>query len=105
MNNDGTNAFSENLTWNKGKHVLKVGGEVRQYWFFSGALPNGVFGSFNFNGSIAGNGFAEFLLGVPFTATRLNPIPNRTSHDKPFGGRFSNALLTTLQPTLHYTWL
>ena len=102
MNNDGTNTFSENLTWNKGKHVLKVGGEFRHYWFFSGALPNGVFGSFNFNGSIAGNGFAEFLLGVPFTATRLNPIPNRTSHDKQFGAFISDTFKVTPKLTLDY---
>jgi hypothetical protein len=102
MNNDGTNTFSENLTWNKGKHVMKFGGEFRHYWFFSGALPNGVFGSFNFNGSIAGNGFAEFLLGVPFTATRLNPIPNRTSHDKQMGAFFSDTFKITPKLTLDY---
>ncbi len=102
MNNDGVNTFSDSLTWSKGKHVLKVGGEFRHYWWFSGALPNGVFGSFNFNGSIAGNGFAEFLLGVPYTSTRLNPIPNRTSHDKQFGGFINDTFKVTPKLTLDY---
>ncbi len=102
MNNDGTNTFSENLTWNKGKHVLKAGGEFRHYWFFSGALPAGVFGNFNFNGSLAGNGFAEFLLGVPYNATRLNPIPNRTSHDKQAGAFLDDSFKVTPKLTLDY---
>jgi len=113
MNNDGTNTFSDNLTWNKGKHVMKIGGEFRHYWFFSGAIPNGVYGSYNFNGSLSGVrdntgkllggiGFAEFLLGVPFTATRLNPIPNRTSHDKQYGGFISDTFKVTPKLTLDY---
>ena len=102
MNNDGANTFSENLTWNKGKHVLKMGGEFRHYWFFNGALGNGVFGSFNFNGSIAGNGFAEFLLGVPYNATRLNPIPNRYSRNKQYGAYISDTFKVTSKLTLDY---
>ncbi len=102
MNNDGTNTFTDSLTWSKEKHVLKVGGEYRNYWFFNGSLGNGVFGSFNFNGSVAGNGFAEFLLGVPYTATRLNPIPNRTSHDKQYGAFINDTFKVTPKLTLDY---
>jgi hypothetical protein len=102
MNNDGANTFTDTLTWNKEKHVFKFGGEFRHYWWFSGALPVGVFGDYNFNGSIAGNGFAEFLLGVPYTSTRLNPIPNRTSHDKQMGAFFNDTFKVTSKLTIDY---
>jgi hypothetical protein len=47
-----------------GKHSLKFGGEVRQIQVdeFNISTPNG---SFSFDGTETGNGFADYLLGAP----------------------------------------
>ncbi|MEJ7605634.1 MAG: TonB-dependent receptor [Bryobacteraceae bacterium] len=42
------------------------------------AIPSNTFGSFNFNGSLTGVGYADFLLGLPFSSSRINPLTNRT---------------------------
>ena len=71
----------DNLTWIKGKHIMKFGGRMyhRNILFTDARGHNG---SFNFNGSMtqrpvtsAGTGvsFADFLLGHPNSVTRSNP--------------------------------
>ena len=82
---NGINTFIDTLTWSKGKHVLKFGGEYRQFWWQSGIINTQVYGAFNFNGSFTGNGFADFLLGIPYTATRLDPLFNRRNHNRQWG--------------------
>jgi carboxypeptidase family protein/TonB-dependent receptor-like protein len=61
---NNTFGVTETLSWVRGRHNLKMGGG------FSGYQNNQVFdflinGSFNFDGGATGNGFADFLLGVP----------------------------------------
>jgi hypothetical protein len=53
--NDGINTYLDSITWSTGKHVLKVGGEYRQLWQFSGNLSTQVYGNFSFNGIYTGN--------------------------------------------------
>jgi hypothetical protein len=73
--------FSDNLTWVKGKHIFKFGGQFRRW------IPlftdSGVYeGQWNFNGSITqnpakpagtGDAFADFMLGVPTSVGRNFP--------------------------------
>lgn len=73
--------YSDNLTWVKGKHIFKFGGQIR-HWvpLFT---DSGVYeGQWNFNGSITqnpakpagtGDAFADFMLGVPFSVARNFP--------------------------------
>jgi Carboxypeptidase regulatory-like domain/TonB dependent receptor len=72
---------SDNLTWIKGKHIVKFGAQFR-HW-----LPlftdSGVYeGQWNFNGSITqnaakpagtGDAFADFMLGIPTSVGRNFP--------------------------------
>jgi hypothetical protein len=60
-------SFEDTITWNKGKHVWKFGGELRTFGAFQGRIPDGTYGSFTFNGSITRStiGYADFLLGIP----------------------------------------
>jgi hypothetical protein len=60
---DKTYQINEKLTWIRGKHALKVGGQFLHYVqqrFYAG--NNGLLGFFNYSGAFTGNPFADFLL-------------------------------------------
>jgi len=62
----------DNVTWNKGAHTFKVGGDVRKLSaYFSNVFATDRSGRYTFNGSVSnsiiGNPYAAFLLGVPDT--------------------------------------
>jgi hypothetical protein len=79
--NRGEYEITDNLTWIKGRHILKFGGRIyrRNILFTDAREHNGAYG---FTGvmtqdpaSAAGTGdaFADFLLGYPANSTRSNP--------------------------------
>jgi hypothetical protein len=77
----GEYELTDNLTWIKGRHILKFGGRLyRRNILFTDARSHN--GSFNFTGVMTNRGsggagtgisFADFLLGHPASATRSNP--------------------------------
>jgi outer membrane receptor protein involved in Fe transport len=79
---ENTYTLRDNLTLVHGAHNIGIGGDARVYRarFFNAFLSRGVF---NFTGTYTGNGFADFLLGLPFSGSRGFPR-NR------FGGREQN---------------
>ncbi|MBI5086227.1 MAG: TonB-dependent receptor [Acidobacteria bacterium] len=99
---NGVDSYIDTMTWSKGKHVMKFGGEFRRYWFFSGSISNDVYGNFNFNANITGVAFGDFLLGVPFTSTRLDPIVNRMSRNNQFGWFFGDTFKVNSKLTIDY---
>jgi hypothetical protein len=77
----GEYEVTDNLTWIKSRHILKFGGRMyrRNILFTDARSHNGVFG---FTGIMTqrpgtsagtGNGFADYMLGYPASATRSNP--------------------------------
>jgi hypothetical protein len=68
-----------NLTWTRGKHTVKTGVDFR--WNRGTNFPGGTsfpveqFGSFSFTGVFSGFDYADFLLGLPQTASRGNAAP------------------------------
>jgi len=70
--------FADSVNWAKGRHVVKFGGELRAYMDFNTYIPEGSYGIFNFDGRFTGNDYADFLLGLPATSTRLDPFTDRT---------------------------
>ena len=62
----------DNLTWNRGAHTFKMGGDARRLSaYFSNVFATDRSGRYTFNGSVSnsiiGNPYAAFLLGVPDT--------------------------------------
>jgi hypothetical protein len=72
--NDGHAQLADNITWVRGRHTFKFGGEWTK-WFVNRylAVQSGLFGTYNFTGQFTGNPYADFLLGLPSTVARLDP--------------------------------
>jgi hypothetical protein len=61
------------LSLTKGKHALKVGGDISYEKIVHDTLLDN-YGVFTFNGSKTGNAYADFLLGLPATMTQDAPV-------------------------------
>jgi hypothetical protein len=74
---EDTTTFDPTLTWVKGRHTLKFGGEYRHFYmdFGNGQGPRGTF---TFNGKWSGNPLSDMLLGLPYQATKtvISNMPN-----------------------------
>lgn len=82
-----TTQFLDNLTWTKGKHTIKFGGDFRYLSsLFTDVFANYRLGDYTFNnsttGSLLGTGeaapLAGFLLGIP-DATTIGTVLNPTT--------------------------
>jgi carboxypeptidase family protein len=63
-----TTQFTDNVTWIKGRHTMRFGGDVRRLGYYDIQSFGGAndFGQFVFSASqFSGNAFADFLLGLP----------------------------------------
>ncbi len=94
--------FADNISWAFGRHVLKFGGELRTYGRFLGTVPNENFGSFEFDGSFTNDAYADFLLGVPLSSTRLNPLVDRKITSKELGLFITDTFKVTPKLTVDY---
>jgi hypothetical protein len=70
--------MADDISWVKGKHVMKFGGETRKYWNICSSTTQDMFGEYGFDGALSGYDYADFLLGLPDTSSQTNVIPNRT---------------------------
>jgi hypothetical protein len=75
------NEFTDNLTWIKGRHIVKFGVDLRYFKILFTDTRSHV-GSWSFNGSWTqnpassagtGDAFADAMLGFPNSGTRSNP--------------------------------
>ena len=98
--NDHDWGYNNTTTWSKGRHVVKFGGEFKPQSRYVGNIPDNSYGGFTFNGSLTGYGYADFLLGLPFTSTRLDPLTKRTLHDNELGIFVSDAFKVSNRLTL-----
>ncbi len=65
--------FSDQLTWIKGRHTMKAGGEYRPQQYNGPARPG--FGRYDFTNRYTGYAYADFLLGLPSTTQREQERP------------------------------
>ena len=94
--------FSDSATWATGRHTVKFGWELVTYNNFQGKISNDNFGNFAHNGNWSGNAYADFLLGLPTSSTRLNPIADRTRTSKELGLFIHNSFKANSKLTLEY---
>ncbi len=103
-NDDRTFSAEDSVTWQKGKHVMKFGGEGTLFRFHSGVVPD--YGSFSFNGQFTGgtlgSSFADFLLGLPHTSERSDPFVNRTDTNSELGFYAMDTFKVTPKLTVEY---
>jgi hypothetical protein len=94
--------FADAVTWSSPKHVLKFGGELRTYRDFNGYLVDATFGRYTFNGSLSNNAYADFLLGLPFSSERVDPLLDRVRTSKELGLFLNDTFKVTSRLNLDY---
>jgi Carboxypeptidase regulatory-like domain len=94
--------YADSMTWSRGAHVLKFGGEMRTFRTFSGTVPTGTYGQFVFNGTLTGNSYSDFLLGLPFTSARIDPLVGRAQRSYELGLFITDTWKVSPKLTLDY---
>jgi hypothetical protein len=69
-----TQQVVDNLTWTRGRHTLIFGGDFRHKQE-NGTTNNTPWGSMSFTGTMTGNAYADYILGVPATVTTPEGVP------------------------------
>lgn len=103
-----TYQFTDNLSWFRGRHNLKVGGDIRRYQINDQQKPQNIRGGFNFNDQLSGFAYANFLLGYPSSASlavaRPNAYPRSTQQGYYFQDEFKLSQKITLTYGLRYEY-
>jgi hypothetical protein len=103
--NDGHAQFADNLSWVRGRHTMKFGVEEIN-WFVNRYMPNNsgnpIFGSYSFTGKFTGNAYADFLLGLPATVTRMEPYATQYNRSRDWAAYAQDDFKVTARLTLMY---
>ena len=93
--------FNDNVTWVHGAHSSKFGFDYRWVALFRGAA-NVPRGGLNFNGDIANNGFAAFLLGFPSSTVTPEGLPLTETRQTRFAAYATDDWKVSRKLTLNY---
>ncbi|HWQ54828.1 MAG TPA: TonB-dependent receptor [Bryobacteraceae bacterium] len=94
--------FTDSMTWSTGKHVIKWGSDLRVFRDHNFGIPTGTYGTFNFNGSLSGIDYGDFLLGLPYNSTRLDPLTDRNQKAYEWGLFITDTFKVSRRLTLDY---
>ncbi|MEX2262121.1 MAG: carboxypeptidase regulatory-like domain-containing protein [Bryobacteraceae bacterium] len=95
-------SFGNTSSWSTRSHVFKFGGEIRIWRDFRDTIATNTYGNFAFNGQLAGEGYAEFLLGLPTTSQRIDPIRERLRRTYELGFYITDTWKVNRRLTLDY---
>ena len=95
-------SWNDALTWTQGRHVWKVGFQMYKYNDFDARAREGTYGTFNFNGNFTGQGFGDFLLGLPNRSRRLDVLVPREMQALELGVFVMDTFKVTQKLTLDY---
>jgi hypothetical protein len=91
---------NDSIDWQIGQHAVKFGGSIQHYSNFYGVVPN--YGTFTFDGSITGQPYADFLLGLPQESQRVNPLGNQSQTLNEYGLYAEDSFKISHKLTLTY---
>ena len=74
LDNSQTYQMVDNLTFIRGRHTFKVGGDVRKL-YDNATTNNWPFSQMSFTGDISGDPAADFMLGLPRTTLTPEGVP------------------------------
>ena len=74
LDNSRTYQFVDNVSFLKGKHTFKVGGDIRKL-LDDATTNNTPFGDLSFTGDLSGDAAADYMLGVPRTVLTPEGVP------------------------------
>lgn len=80
---DNTINLVNSLSWVRGKHTFKFGGDY-QYFYKHSYFDSGAKGAFAFNGVSTGDAFADFLLGRLRSTSRSTGDPNQHPYTRSY---------------------
>jgi hypothetical protein len=95
---DNTFNYYDNLTWQRGRHLLTIGGQATRYQQnYLNAGNVGFLGTFNYTGTYTSNGTAnpgygpaDFVLGRIFGTSLANPLGNVGNRQWRIAGYFQD---------------
>ena len=95
--------WNDNMSWTRGKHSLKFGFDQVFDRFAGLSNAGSIYGSYNFNGQFTGNGYADFLLGLPQQTSLGSPVPDTSNmHGILIGAYAQDQFQINARLTLNY---
>ncbi len=104
LSRQGSNTYqvTDNLSWFRGRHNFKFGADVRRFQVNDASQSQSVRGSFSFDDQLSGFGYANFLLGLPSSASRVIARPNAYVRSTMFGFYVQDEFKLNNRMTLNY---
>jgi hypothetical protein len=93
---------TENLSVTHGAHFLKFGFDYGYDQVSGYSEPTSIYGTYNFNGSYTGLGYADFLLGIPQTTALALPIPETYLRGRQYSWYAQDQFKASRRLTLNY---
>jgi hypothetical protein len=97
-----TYQVTDNLSWFRGRHNLKMGVDIRRYQINDQQKSQNIRGGFNFDDQLSGFAYANFLLGYPSSATLAIARPNAYPRSTQQGYYFQDDFKVSPRITLTY---
>lgn len=99
-----TYQWTDNLTWTRGRHTLKFGGDIRRLRAQTslGFTGSDNYGNFDFDGRYSGSDFADFLLGLPWHSSYASVKQDNDGIAKHYGFFAQDSFKATSRLTLEY---
>ncbi|MCI0421464.1 MAG: TonB-dependent receptor [Acidobacteria bacterium] len=92
----------DNLSWYRGRHTFKMGGDIRRYQVNDENKPASLRGTFIFDDQLSGFDYANFLLGLPSSAERAIARPNAYLRSTHVGFYFQDDFKINQRITFNY---